>query len=270
MGARMDTEIATRPPALKDASARVLGSRVHAVSLEMCVERMVGWALRGESRYVCACNVHSVVTARRDAEFARALETADLCVPDGAPVAWRLRGRGFSRQRRVSGPDVMQRCCERAAEAGLPVFLYGSTTETLEQLGSALRARYPSLRIAGALAPPFRAPTEAEDAEMTRVIAESGARFVFVALGCPKQEAWMRSHRGAFPGVMLGAGAAFDFLAGTQRRAPAWMQRFGLEWLHRLAHEPRRLWRRYLLTNTLFLAWTLGDSPRSRAPRGEP
>jgi N-acetylglucosaminyldiphosphoundecaprenol N-acetyl-beta-D-mannosaminyltransferase len=261
----MDAQAAS----LKDSSARVLGSRIHAVSLELCVERMIGWARRGESRYVCACNVHSVVTARLDAEFARALENADLCVPDGAPVAWRLRGRGYRGQRRVSGPDVMQRCCERAAEAGLPVFLYGSTPETLDRLAPALRARYPGLRIAGAYAPPFRTLTEAEDAEKTRANAESGARLVFVALGCPKQEAWMRSHRGAFPGVMLGAGAAFDFLAGTQQRAPAWMQRAGLEWLHRLAHEPRRLWRRYLLTNTLFLAWSLGDSPRTRAPRGE-
>jgi N-acetylglucosaminyldiphosphoundecaprenol N-acetyl-beta-D-mannosaminyltransferase len=253
-----------------DASGPVLGTRIHAVSLECGVERIIGWARRGESRYVCACNAHSLVEARRDAAFARALDGADLCLPDGAPVAWRLRGRGFRRQPRVSGPDVMARCCERAAEAGLPVFLYGSTPATLDRLAAALRERHPALRIAGGLAPPFRPLSAAEDAQVVRSIAASGARLVFVALGCPKQEAWMLAHRNAFPGVMLGVGAAFDFLAGTQPRAPGWMRSAGLEWLHRLASEPRRLWRRYLLTNTLFLAWSVGDPPRPRASRGEP
>jgi N-acetylglucosaminyldiphosphoundecaprenol N-acetyl-beta-D-mannosaminyltransferase len=103
-----------------------------------------------------------------------------------------------------------------------------------------------------------------------RAIADSGARLVFVALGCPKQEAWMLAHRGALGAVMLGAGAAFDFLAGTQPRAPRWMRRAGLEWMHRLYREPRRLWRRYLVTNTLFLAWSLGDAPRDRVHRSEP
>ena len=252
------------------SQAPVLGTCIDAVSLEDSVDLMIAWAQRGESRYVCACNAHALVSARLDAAVARALEGADLRVPDGAPVAWRLRGRGFAHQPRVSGPEVMARCCARAAEDGLPVFLYGSTEATLEQLARTLRARWPALPIAGWLAPPFRELTPAEDAAAVRAIAESGARIVFVALGCPKQEAWMLAHRGALAAVMLGAGAAFDFLAGTQPRAPRWMQRAGLEWLHRLWHEPHRLWRRYLVTNTLFLAWSLGDAPRARVHRSEP
>ena len=252
-----------------DPGAAVLGTRVHAVSLELCVERMVAWAMHAESRYVCACNAHSLVSARLDADFARALARADLCVPDGAPVAWRLRGRGFARQARVSGPDVMLRCCARAAEAGLPVYFYGSTADRLGGLVLALRARFPALRVAGAYAPPFRSLSAAEDAQVQRAIAESGARIVFVGLGCPKQEAWMLAHRDALPAVMLGAGAAFDFLAGAQPRAPLWMQRTGLEWRHRLCSEPRRLWRRYLITNTLFLAWSLRELLGGRTHGGE-
>jgi N-acetylglucosaminyldiphosphoundecaprenol N-acetyl-beta-D-mannosaminyltransferase len=253
-----------------EAGALVLGSRVHAVSLELCVERMIAAARRGESGYVCACNAHSLVSARRDADFARALAQADLCVPDGAPVAWRLRGSGFAQQARVSGPDVMLRCCARAAEAGLPVYFYGATAETLGQLVRALRARFPSLRVAGACAPPFRELSAAEDALMVRAIVESGARIVFVGLGCPKQESWMLAHRGALPAVMLGAGAAFDFLAGAQARAPLWMQHAGLEWLHRLCSEPRRLWRRYLVTNTLFVVWSLRELLGGRSQGGKP
>ena len=252
------------------SQAPVLGTRIDAVSLEECTELMIAWARRAESRYVCACNAHALVSARLDPAVARALADADLRVPDGAPVAWRLRARGFARQRRVSGPEVMERCCARAAEDGLPVFLYGSTEATLERLVGALLRRWPALRIAGRFAPPFRELTPAEDAAAVRAIAESGARIVFVALGCPKQEAWMLAHRGALGAVMLGAGAAFDFLAGTQPRAPRWMQRAGLEWMHRLCREPRRLWRRYLVTNTLFLAWSLADAPRARVQRSEP
>jgi N-acetylglucosaminyldiphosphoundecaprenol N-acetyl-beta-D-mannosaminyltransferase len=153
----------------------------------------------------------------------------------------------------------MWRCCERAAETGVPVYFYGGAPETLEALVARLRRDLPSLRIAGAVSPPFRPLTIDEDRRAVEDIARSGARIVFVGLGCPRQEAWMLAHRDALPGVTLGAGAAFDFLAGRQPRAPLWMREHGLEWLHRLTHEPRRLWRRYLVTNTLFMAWTLRE-----------
>jgi N-acetylglucosaminyldiphosphoundecaprenol N-acetyl-beta-D-mannosaminyltransferase len=254
----------------REGSATVLGTVVDAASAEAYAERMLAWARRGESRCVCACNVHTVVSARLNRDFAWAIDHADLRVPDGAPIAWRLRREGFLRQQRVSGPDLMWLCCARAADEGLPVFLYGSSDATLGRLAESLRRAFPTLRIAGSLAPPYRPTNAEEDARLVREIAESGARLVFVGLGCPKQEAWMLYHREAIPAVMLGAGAAFDFHAGTVKRAPRWMQTAGLEWLHRLCCEPRRLWRRYLVTNTLFLFWTLGELLGIRMHRGKP
>jgi N-acetylglucosaminyldiphosphoundecaprenol N-acetyl-beta-D-mannosaminyltransferase len=178
---------------------------------------------------------------------------ADLAAPDGAPVAWMLRRLGAPGQPRVSGPELMLDYMAHAAASGERVFLLGSTPQTLALLQERLRARWPALHIAGAVSPPFRALTADEDSVLVEQIAASGAGTVWVSLGCPKQERWMAVHRGRVPAVMLGVGAAFDFHAGTLARAPLWMRRVGLEWLHRLASEPGRLWRRYLVTNTLFL-----------------
>ena len=140
-----------------------------------------------------------------------------------------------------------------AAIKGEPVFLLGSTVATLAALVDKLKLAYPALMIAGAVSPPFRSATAAEDAAIVAQINASGAGSVWVSLGCPKQEKWMLSHRGRVHAVMLGVGAAFDFIAGAKPRAPAWMQNAGLEWLHRLANEPGRLWRRYLVTNSRFV-----------------
>jgi N-acetylglucosaminyldiphosphoundecaprenol N-acetyl-beta-D-mannosaminyltransferase len=231
----------------------VLGVRIHAAGWSEVLDTMSRWAAARESRVVCLCNVHSVVTATRDEAFARVVAQADLATPDGAPVAWMLRRLGHAGQPRINGPDLMARYLQRAAASGEPIFLLGSTPATLARLNTALVHRFPALHIAGMHAPPFRTLTAKEDAALVEEIHRSGAATVWVALGCPKQEAWMASHRGHVQAVMVGVGAAFDFFAGTVPRAPAWMQRNGLEWLHRLASEPRRLWRRYLVTNTLFI-----------------
>lgn len=231
----------------------VLGAQIDAVSWIDALTRLHAWAAGHESRYVCICNVHSVVTASRDASFGRVVNEADMATPDGAPVAWMLRKLGFSEQARINGPDLMWRYCARAAESGQSVYLYGGAPETLELLQQRLLAEFPGLQIAGAYSPPFRPLTEAEDAAVVEQINASGAGVVWVSLGCPKQELWMAAHRGRIQAVMVGVGAAFDYHAGTIARAPLWMQNAGLEWLHRLASEPRRLWRRYLVTNTLFV-----------------
>ncbi len=217
------------------------------------IHRIDSWAGARESRVVCICNVHSVVSGLDDADFRRIIDEADMATPDGWPVAWMLRRLGVAGQPRVSGPDLMIDYIDHAARSGQPVFLLGSTPATLQALQRMLRARWPALRIAGAESPPFRPLSEAEDAALVERINRSGAGTVWVSLGCPKQERWMAAHRGRVQAVMIGVGAAFDFHAGTIRRAPAWMQRNGLEWLHRLASEPRRLWRRYLGTNTRFM-----------------
>jgi N-acetylglucosaminyldiphosphoundecaprenol N-acetyl-beta-D-mannosaminyltransferase len=217
------------------------------------VSRIAGWAAQRVSRVVFICNVHSVVTARRDTAFAQALAQADLATPDGAPVAWMLRRLGHAGQARINGPDLMWRCCADAAARGTSVYLYGGTEEVLAKLQQRLLSAFPGLHIAGAASPPFRPLSADEDAAAVAAINASGAGVVWVSLGCPKQELWMHAHRGRVHAVMVGVGAAFDYHAGTTPRAPGWMQQAGLEWLHRLASEPRRLWRRYLVTNTLFV-----------------
>lgn len=231
----------------------VLGAPIDVVRMSDAVSRIEAWAAAGESRVVCICNAHSVVTASREPAFAEVLALADLATPDGAPVAWMLRRQGAASQSRVTGPDLMAEYCARADHSGQPIYLYGSSDTTLALLQQRLLQRWPGLRIVGAHAPPFRPCTEAEDAADVERINASGASTVWVSLGCPKQEAWMHAHRGRIQAVMVGVGAAFDFHAGTVTRAPRWMRDHGLEWLHRLASEPRRLWRRYLVTNALFI-----------------
>ena len=233
--------------------AAVLGARINALGWAETFDVLSGWVKRGESRYVCISNVHMVVTARDDASLAKAMRQADMCTPDGAPVAWMLRRSGFPNQPRISGTELMLGYLKLAAVRREPVFLLGSTEETLAGLVRELGVQVPGLHIADAYSPPFRALTDEEDAALVARINASGARTVWVSLGCPKQETWMLAHRGRVQAVMFGVGAAFDFIAGTKPRAPRWMQKAGLEWLHRLASEPARLWRRYLVTNSLFM-----------------
>jgi N-acetylglucosaminyldiphosphoundecaprenol N-acetyl-beta-D-mannosaminyltransferase len=202
---------------------------------------------------VCLCNVHTVVSAQRDPALRFAVDSADLTTPDGAPLAWLMRKRGCAEQQRISGPDLMWRVLAEAEHVQIPVFMLGSTEATLNLLKIAMLSAFPKLQIAGLLAPPFRTLTLEEDTEITTIINTSGARLLMVGLGCPKQEIWIASHRQQLRAVMLGVGAAFDYHAGTLKRAPLWWQRHGLEWLFRLAMEPSRLLKRYLLTNTLFL-----------------
>lgn len=231
----------------------VLGAQIDVVSSQGAVAALLRWAAAGESRYVCACNVHSVVTAQRDAGLAASVQGADMALPDGAPVAWLMRKSGCTEQRRVSGPDLMWSYFAAAAPYRESIFLYGGSTHTLERLSARIAAVFPGLRIVGAYSPPFRELTPQEDQAAVDMINASGATTVWVSLGCPKQELWMAEHRGRVRSVLVGVGAAFGFHAGTTRRAPQWMQRLSLEWLHRLLCEPRRLWHRYLSTNTSFM-----------------
>lgn len=231
----------------------VLGAPIDAITRAGAVQRIAAWARQRESRYVCICNAHSVVTAAQDPRFMQVIAQADMATPDGAPVAWMLRRQGIDGQQRVSGPDLMLDYLDQAAVTAEPIFLYGGTEDTLQRLQDRLHARWPSLRIAGAISPPFHALSPQEDQAVVQQINASGAGTVWVSLGCPKQEMWMAAHRDHVRAVMVGVGAAFDFHAGTLSRAPLWMQNCGLEWLHRLASEPRRLWKRYLLTNIAFV-----------------
>lgn len=237
----------------KRVTASVLGAPIDALDWDTALARIGTWSAAKESRYVCVCNAHSVVTAAQDAAFSRILEGADMATPDGAPVAQMIRQCGYGNQQRINGPDLMWKYFALAAQRGESVYLYGGMPATLAILQERLKNAFPGLLVAGAYSPPFRlATTEEDEADVARINA-SGAGTVWVSLGCPKQEHWIAAHRGRINSVMIGIGAAFDYHAGTVQRAPLWMQHSGLEWLHRLASEPKRLWRRYLVTNTIFI-----------------
>jgi N-acetylglucosaminyldiphosphoundecaprenol N-acetyl-beta-D-mannosaminyltransferase len=207
-----------------------------------------------EGRYVCVTSAHGLVLARSDDRFRAILNGAVLVTPDGMPVVWALRSFGVSGQNRVYGPDLMLELLKQAEAVGHRVFLYGGRPDTLHALASRLEGRYPELKIVGSYSPPFRPMTADEDAALIAMIRRLQPHLIFVGLSTPKQEYWMASHARAFPGaVLIGVGAAFDFHAGRVSQAPRWMQQLGLEWAFRLASEPRRLWRRYILITPRFL-----------------
>ncbi len=238
-------------------SYTILKVRVDAPTWDQALERIAAWAEAGESRYVCLANVHMVMEAYNRPDFRQVVNGADLVVPDGMPLVWMLRRMGRRGQVRLRGADLMQRVCDIAEERGIPVGFYGGHPQTLTRLLERLRREFPRLRVVYAHSPPFRPLTPEEDAQDVEEMRQKGVRILFVSLGCPKQERWMADHRGRVPAVMLGVGAAVDFLAGTKPQAPRWMQQAGLEWLFRLLTEPRRLWRRYLKHNPRFLLLAL-------------
>jgi N-acetylglucosaminyldiphosphoundecaprenol N-acetyl-beta-D-mannosaminyltransferase len=227
---------------------------IDAVDPVRAQEAIEGWIARGERGYVCVSNVHAVMESRHDEVLRGVLNDATLAVPDGMPLVWVGRFRGRRAVRRVYGPDLTLQICERAARQGYRCFFYGGAPGVAERLGESLTRRFPGLLVVGAEAPPFRPLTPEEDAEAVHRINAASPDVVFVGLGCPKQERWMAGHRELIRApVLLGVGAAFDLLTGRVAQAPRWMMAAGLEWLFRLVQEPRRLWRRYLVYNPLFL-----------------
>lgn len=224
-----------------------------ATSYDDAAERVLQWARAGESRRVAVATVHTVMEAHDDHSFRALLAGADLVTPDGMPLVWSLRALGVPGATRVYGPDLTLELCHRAGLEGIPVGFYGGSPKVVRKLAARLTERFPELRIAYAYSPPFRRLTDQEDAAVVDAIASSEVRVLFVGLGAPKQDEWAAEHQGRVPAVMVGVGAAFDFLAGDKRQAPRWMQNAGLEWVFRLSTEPKRLWRRYLHHNPRFV-----------------
>lgn len=216
--------------------------------------------LRGE--YICVANVHTTVMAFRDEEYRKIQNNAAMALPDGKPLSIVSKRRGFAEAERVAGPDLMLRIFEISREKGYRHYFYGSTGETLAKLEKNLKKKYPYLQIAGMYAPPFRSLSEEEDAQAVKRINETNPDFIWVALGAPKQERWMSAHQDRVNGIMLGVGAAFDFTAGTVKRAPGWMQEMCLEWLYRILQDPFRLIPRYFSTNFTFLWNVFRESSR--------
>jgi N-acetylglucosaminyldiphosphoundecaprenol N-acetyl-beta-D-mannosaminyltransferase len=228
--------------------------RVDSTSYQEVTRRVMSWASAGMSRYVCAANVHMVMEAYDSERFRRVVNDADVVTPDGMPLVWSLRLLGCREQQRVYGPALMLRVCEAAGNAGVPIGLYGGTDESLGGVRSFLSARFPNLSVVYGFSPPFRTLGERERQAIRADIRNSGARILFVGLGCPKQEIWMSEERGHLPVVMIGVGAAFDFHSGLVKQAPGWIQGLGMEWFFRLLMEPRRLLWRYAVHNPRFIA----------------
>ena len=235
----------------------VVGTPISVTDYADTVGCVIDAARRSEPYLVTALAVHGVVEARMKPEVRRAIEGFDIVTPDGQPVRkalnW-LHGAGLGD--RVYGPTLTLLLCGRAAEEGVPVYFYGSTPEVVAALAGTMRDRFPALRVAGAEPSAFRPLTPAESRELGARIRASGAGIVFIGLGCPRQEVFASQHREIIGLPMVCVGAAFDFHSGTKRQAPAWMQEYALEWLFRLSQEPRRLFRRYAVTNTIFV-WAL-------------
>ncbi len=227
--------------------------RVDGTTYADAVSQILDWAGEPPARYVCVATVHMVMEAYDDRRFQRIVNDADLVTPDGMPLVWALRLLGVRAASRVYGPDLVPALCGEAAAQHVPVGFYGGSPEVLERMLAEVRRRWPSLSIGYSWSPPFRPLTVAEDAEVVEQINQSGVRLLFVGIGCPKQERWMAEHRNRVALVMVGVGAAFDFLAGAKQQAPRFLQRAGLEWCFRLVTEPRRLWRRYLYHNPRYL-----------------
>jgi N-acetylglucosaminyldiphosphoundecaprenol N-acetyl-beta-D-mannosaminyltransferase len=232
----------------------VLGVMIDAVDYDGAAKRIVSAARAGRPLAATALAVHGVMTGYADDEHGARLNRLDLVVPDGQPVRWALNLLHKTRlPDRVYGPELMLRICRAAEAEGLGIYLYGSTPTVLDCLKDSLSERFPGLQICGAEPSKFRRLLPAEKDVIVRRIRDSGARIVFVGLGCPRQEIWSYEYRDALRMPIVAVGAAFDFHAGTTPQAPRWMQDRGLEWLFRFSTDPRRLWRRYVLLNPWYL-----------------
>jgi N-acetylglucosaminyldiphosphoundecaprenol N-acetyl-beta-D-mannosaminyltransferase len=234
----------------------LVGVPLAVTDYEGAMDAMDAMIARRERGYVCATAVHAVMVSRHDEEQRRALRGASLVVPDGRPLVWALNLLGERLSDRVYGPELMARYCARAAESGHGVWLYGGATPgALDELGHALERRFPGIRVVGGWSPPHRPLTGDEEREVAERINADRPDVVWVGIGAPRQEKWMARMRPLLePPVLVGVGAAFDFIAGRTRQAPPWMQRRGLEWLFRLAQDPIRLAPRYLRYNPAFVA----------------
>lgn len=244
----------------KPFTNRILGVNIAITNMQETVNLIMDHLEDIRGQFICLSNVHTTVMAEKDAEYRKIQNSAFLALPDGSPLALVQRLRGYRSAEQVAGPDLMPALWKATEHTAYSHYFYGSTPETIEALQKNLGSRYPELKIAGMEAPPFRPLTEEEDRQAVERINASGADFVWVGLGAPKQEKWMYEHRGRIHGVMFGVGAGFDFHAGTVKRAPDWMRRHYLEWLYRLVQDPKRLWKRYVQTNGKFLLLSVKDA----------
>jgi N-acetylglucosaminyldiphosphoundecaprenol N-acetyl-beta-D-mannosaminyltransferase len=233
----------------------ILGVRVNAIDMSIAVGAVRQWIDKDDRNFVCVTGVHGVIESYRDPTLRKIHNAAGLVTPDGMPIVWLGRMMGFAQIKRVYGPDLMLAMCEYSIGRAYSHFLYGGGPEVPEKLAEELKDRFPGLKVAGTYSPPFRELTPDEDEGVIEMINDSGAQIVWIGLSTPKQEKWMSAHSKKLKApVLIGVGAAFDIHSGLKPQAPMWMRSSGLEWLFRLATEPKRLWRRYAINNPMFVA----------------
>lgn len=238
----------------------VLGIEFFSGSYKKVVETISLWIKRNEKRYVCVTSVHGVVESQRNKDLLKIHQKAGLVVPDGMPIVWMGKLMGFSHTKRIYGPDLFLYMCEEAEEQGYRIFFHGTTEKTLRKLRKNLISKYPKIKVVGQHAPPFRKLNTTEISEERNMIKKSKSDIVFVGLSTPKQEIWMRENVNKLEvNVLIGVGAAFDFVAGNVKQCPVWIQNIGFEWLYRLVQEPRRLFSRYISIIPLFFFYLINE-----------
>ena len=226
---------------------------IHCFDEDRALEKIIEWGLNKKSRFVCFCNSHTVYEAKRNRKIRQAVTESDLILPDGFPVVLGMKINGYRKAKRIAGPDMMLNVCQAASKTSQSIFLYGGDSKTVEKLKINLKKLYINLNIVGSLSPPYRELTNKEKEITKNIIQKANPNIIFVGLGFPKQEIWMKENKKNFNAVMLGVGAAFDFHAGNKQRAPKFMQNIGMEWFWRFLNEPKRLCSRYARANSYIL-----------------
>lgn len=244
----------------KPFTTRILGVNVAITNMHDVIEYFITQLEQLRGKYVCLTNVHTTVMSHGDPEYCKVQNEAFLALPDGRPLSLVERLRGFSQADQTAGPDLMPAMWKATEGTEITHYFYGSSPETIAALEKNLHEKYPGLKLAGLESPPFRPLTEEEDQAVIDRINQSGTDILWVGLGAPKQERWMYEHRDKIHALMFGVGAGFDFHAGTVKRAPKWMREHYLEWLYRLLQDPKRLWKRYVVTNTKFIFLSIKDA----------
>ena len=234
-------------------TCNIMGVNIAAINMEWLLDYLEKNLSEIKGDYICVSNVHTTVTSYEDATYCAIQNGGLMAIPDGGSLSTVGQKRGYKNMERTTGPSLMGEIFEISAKKGYRHYFYGSKEETLELLQQKLTNNYPGIQIAGMYSPPFRTLTEEEDKVVVEKINETKPDFVWIGLGAPKQEKWMAAHLGKINGLMIGVGAGFDYYAENIKRAPEWMQKNNLEWLYRLLQDPKRLFKRYLITNTKFI-----------------
>ena len=249
----MITETTHNTLKAKIPTCPILGVNIAAIDMDQALSFTHEHIKELSGDYICVSNVHTTVTAYKDPAYMNVQNNAIMALPDGGPLSSVGQKRGYTAMARITGPSYMEEILKSSSRYGYSHFFYGSSKGTTDLMIKRIKELYPDIRVAGVYNPPFRPLTKEEDEQVITMITDRKPDFVWVGLGAPKQELWMADHQYRIPGLMVGVGAAFDYLAGNIQRAPEWMQKHNLEWFYRLCQDPKRLFKRYFITNTSFI-----------------